>query len=214
MRTQNPNVIVPRRKPLFLVGFFAAAASVLLSFSTQAASFAPGSLHSVKLGWDAVPEVVKGYRIFMKNSNGQFVALNDSVSTLSYSVPNLEYGKTYHFAVCAVSTSGVQGDLSQALAVSVSTPPLPTGGQLGRSSSGKPVLEWSFPESALPTSPVFKIYGSTNLVTWTLVETITPEQASTTAAGRLNFAWQIQSSAPKMFYKMTSSNWLGDSSAR
>lgn len=149
----------------------------------------------------------------MMASNGEFVALNDSVTTLSYSVGNLEYGKTYHFAVCAVSTAGVPGDLSAALAVSVSIPPLPTGGQLGRNSSGKPVLEWSFPQSASATSPVFKIYASSNLVTWTLVETVPPEQAVGVIGGKLNFAWQIQTSASKMFYKMTSSNWLGDASA-
>lgn len=213
MRTQNPNPVVPQPKSSILTGFFAAAASLLLGFSAQAASFSPGSLHSVKLGWDAVPELVKGYRIFMKASNGEFVALNDSVTTLSYSVGNLEYGKTYHFAVCAVSTAGIQGELSTALAVSVSTPPLPTGGQLGRNSSNLPVLEWSFPESALATSPVFKIYASANLVTWTLVQTITPEQATANSGGSLKFAWPIQTSSAKMFYKMTANNWLGDSSA-
>lgn len=212
MRTQNPDAANSHRRWSFHSAWSAAIASLLLCFSVQAGVFTPGSLHSVELGWDPVPEAIQGYRIFMLASNGEYVAMNDSVTTPSYSVPDLEYGKTYHFAVCAISTAGIPGLLSAPLAVSVNTPPLPTGGQLGRNILGETVLEWSFPESALATSPVFKIYASSNLATWTLVDSITPEEAKATVAGRLDFAWKIQTTAPQMFYKMTSSNWLGEPS--
>ncbi|MEX1049566.1 MAG: fibronectin type III domain-containing protein [Akkermansiaceae bacterium] len=205
----NENPTSPLKKSLD-IGILAAAA---LGLSTQASEAAAGSLHTLTLRWDAVPEEVQGYRIYQQNNNGAFVAISDNVISLSYSIGSLEYGKTYYFAVGAISESGLEGELSEGLAVTVSKPPLPVLGRLAPTPSGAPALQWSFPEAALSTAPSFKIYASSDLLNWTLIQTIFPEEAAGTTAGNLDFIMPIQTDLAKRFYKMTSSNWLGDASA-
>lgn len=200
----------PACKKSLGIGILAASA---LGLSTQASQATAGSLHTLTLRWDAVPEEVQAYRIYQQNNAGTFVAISDNVTSLSYTIGSLEYGKTYHFAVGAISESGIEGELSEGLAVTVSKPPLPVLSRLAPTPSGAPALQWSFPEAALSTAPGFKIYASSDLLNWTLIQTIFPEEAAGSTAGSLDFIMPIQTDLPKRFYKLTSSNWLGDASA-
>jgi hypothetical protein len=197
-------------KKFLSLGILAAA---ILGLSTQSSPAMPGTLQTLTLGWDAVPEDVIGYRIYQRDSSGTYVAISGTVAALDYSVGALEYGRTYHFAVGAIGVSGLEGELSEGLEVTVAKPPLPVLERLAPSTSGTLALQWSFPESAISTAPQFKVFASSDLLNWTLIKTILPEEAAGTAAGNLNFVMPIETGHSMRFFKLTSNNWLGDATA-
>jgi len=190
-----------------LTAFAIFTTGVLLSPATQAAT-GPGTVHSVTLGWNAVPESgIAGYHIHVGTSSQQYTQVLETGLDMSVTLGSLEYGKTYYFAVRAVDNDGIEGPLSTELVLNISLPPLPAS--VGMATGGT-ALKWSFPKAALGSSPEFVIQQSSDLVNWTDAETITADKASGGDATNANFNWAIQPTKGQMFYRMSAKNWLGD----
>lgn len=170
------------------------------------------ALYSMNLGWDAVPDTtLTGYRVHVGTQSLQYTTVYDAGLATVFPIPALEYGKTYYFVVSAIGSSGLESVLSDELAVTIATPPLPTGGQVVLAGSGQPGLQWTFPRSALSSSPDFIVSASPDLVNWTPVGTVSSSQSTGGDAQTLQFAWPIQTPATQMFYRLTARNWIGDS---
>lgn len=174
------------------------------------AAGAPGNVRSVKLGWNAVPESgIAAYHVHVGSSSGEYTQVLETGLDMSVTIGSLEYGKTYYFAVKAVDSKGVEGPLSSELAIEISLPPLPLSVGM-TAASGATALEWSYPRSALASSPEFIIQQSSDLVNWTEAGTVTADKATGSDPAMAKFSWAIQSTQGKMFYRMGSRNWLGD----
>lgn len=78
---------------------------------------------AVTLEWDAVPETdIQGYRLFVGTQSGQYDTFHEAGKLTSFEVTQLQVGQTYYFAVLAVGSTGLEGDKSIELAVTLSQP--------------------------------------------------------------------------------------------
>ena len=170
------------------------------------------TLHSVTLQWDGVPETnIQGYRVHVGTVSKQYAQSYDSGAEVSYAVNDLEFGKTYYFAVGAIDNTGIEGALSAELVVTIAPPPLPGGTSISMDASGQPALQWTFPAADAGSAPDFIVYSSDDLVRWTVAGTI-PVSGSTGGDGQsLHFSWPIQVTERRMFFRLTARNWMGDS---
>lgn len=174
----------------------------------------PATLQSVKLAWGAVAQTnLQGYRIHVGTQSGQYTALYDTGDVITFPVSGLQYGQTYYFAVSAIGSTGLESLLSTELVVNIAPPPLPTGGQLVSTGSGQSGLQWTFPRSALGSSPEFIVSASPDLVTWTEIDTILPAQSTGGDALNLQFSWPMQVAGSQRFFRITARNWMGSSTA-
>ena len=174
----------------------------------------PPTLHTMKLAWDAVPETdIQGYRVHVGTQSQQYTASYNTGVVNAYPINDLEYGKTYYFAVSTIGSSGLESSLSGELAVNIAPPPLPTAGLSVSNGSGQAGLQWTFPKSALGSSPEFVVSASPDMVTWTEVDTILPAQASGGDALNLEFSWPLQVVGSQRFFRLTARNWMGNSTA-
>lgn len=178
------------------------------------ASAANTGLQSLTLEWSPVSEAsVQGYLVHVGTQSQQYSLVYDSGTAVSFSVNDLEVGKTYYFAVGAVDNTGTEGGLSTELMVTIAPPPLPGGTSISMNASGQPALQWTFPTSEAGSSPDFIVYSSDDLINWTVAGTI-PVSASTGWDGPvLNFSWPIQTTEQRKFFRLTARNWMGDSTA-
>jgi len=85
---------------------FVAAFSLILGASMGSAEAA-----SASLAWNAATGV-SGYRIHYGTSSGNYTASSTVGNTTSSTVPNLNDGTRYYFAVTAYDSSGVESDYS------------------------------------------------------------------------------------------------------
>ncbi len=170
---------------------------------------------NLELAWDPVPELnVVGYRIYIGTSSGHYPRIEETGTEASHTVTGLDRGVTYYFSVSAFNDQGVEGALSDELAVTVDTPPLPMDARImaDPSGSGGQVLRWSFPQSALSASPDVIIQQSTDLVTWTEADAVWSGDYQDVDADNVSFEWPIPAGGgDSMFYRLTARNWLGDS---
>ena len=172
-------------------------------------------LKSINLGWDAVPETdVQNYRVYVGNLSGQYVRSQDSGNNLSVVISDLEYGRTYYFAVAAINNAGRESLLSTQLVVSVTPPALPLGGGIGTNTTGALGLQWSYPISSMNSSPEFLVESSTDLNVWTLVATVLPSASIGEDAQSKKFSWPIDTTGKKRFYRLTARDWMGTSTAQ
>ncbi len=179
---------------------------------TQAAVVGPGTVHTVKLGWNAVAEPnIQGYKVHVGTQPGQYTRTLDAGTSLSYSVDGLSYGQTYYFSVRTVGLNGQESGYSPELVLSVSLPQLPPSATL--SSTGTTGLQWSYPKSALNSYPDFVIETSTDLVNWTPGGTVSSDSPSGGTATHATYTWPIVKNGQQRFYRLSARNWLGDSSA-
>ncbi len=84
----------------------------------------------VAISWDSNKENnVVGYKIYYGKSSGEYAASVDVGSRTSYTIKNLEDGKTYYFVITAYNTSGVESgysaEISQKATVGTTLPSLP-----------------------------------------------------------------------------------------
>ncbi len=169
----------------------------------------------LELAWDAVPEPnVVGYRIHIGTSSGQYSVIEETGTDANFTVVGLELGATYYFAVSAFNDQGLEGALSDELTVSITTPPLPMDAGIVAQASGDggQVLRWSFPQSALSSSPEIIIQQSTDLATWTEADTVWSGDYHDLDGGKVNFEWPLpMADGGSMFYRLTARNWLGES---
>src|SRR6478736_10061694 len=88
----------------------------------------PPTLHTATLAWNPVSDgSVANYRLFVGTASKQYGKSYDSGISPTISVPDLEYGKTYYFAVEAIGASGLESPLSEELVVTVVPASLPVG---------------------------------------------------------------------------------------
>lgn len=167
---------------------------------------------TLRLGWDAIPQAgISGYRIHVGIQSQQYEATYDTGLATSFPVGDLEYGTTYYFAVSSISSIGLESEVSEELAVTVARPSLPVGSRMTSAGAGQKGLQWTFPRSALNTYPKFIVEASSDLVNWTRVATVLPEQATGGDAQSLQFDWPIATTGTRMFYRLTAKNWMGES---
>ncbi|RYD82711.1 MAG: hypothetical protein EOP84_08990 [Verrucomicrobiaceae bacterium] len=181
---------------------------------TQAAVFGPGTVHSVTLAWDAVPEAnVAGYKVHVGTQPGQYTQVYDAGTNLSYSVAGLDYGTTYYISVQTVTETGDQSGYAPDLKLTVSLPPLPPTTGMAATASGPGGLQWSYPKTALDSYPDFIIESSTDLLNWSPAGTVSSDASTSGTATHANYTFAITKNGPQRFYRLSARNWLGDSSA-
>ena len=91
---------------------------------THANTFAPaapaslaalGGPESIELSWSRnVEPNLKGYYVYRSVNNGSFEHLGDLINVPTYSDHKVEHGKTYRYAVTAVSQNGIESEKSPA----------------------------------------------------------------------------------------------------
>ncbi len=199
------------KNPIRILKFSASMALVqLVTPAADAATF-----HTVPLAWDQAPEAgIMGYKVYVGTASKQYTQIYDAGKTPAFSVAAMEMGKTYYFAVKTVGGTGLESEFSSELTVNVATPPMPLSGGISSSGPGQAGLNWSFPVAALNSSPEFIVEASNDLVTWTQVDTVQPNESTSGDSQTLQFSWPIAISGPKKFYRLTSRNWLGASTGR
>lgn len=191
-----------------------AVGGISLNTQTQAAIVGPGTVHSVTLAWDAVPEAdIQGYKVHVGTQPGQYTQTLDAGTNLSHSVGNLAYGQTYYFSVRAVDAAGLESGYSPELTLSVKLPQLPPSATLAAIGTGPTGLQWSYPKSALTAHPDFIIESSTDLVSWSPAGTVAAHASTGSTATDVTYNFAVTRNGPQRFYRLSARNWLGDSSA-
>ncbi len=169
----------------------------------------------VELGWDTVPEPnVVGYRVYIGTASGQYPRVEEATTDPSHMVTGLERGVTYYFVVAAFNDQGAEGVPSEELVVTTETPPLPMRAGIVAPTTGDSgqVLRWSFPQTALSSSPEMIIQQSSDLVTWTEADAVGSSDYESVDGENVTFEWPIPAAGGgSMFYRLTARNWLGDS---
>lgn len=189
-----------------------ALATIAITTTVTQAVSTPPPLQSMQLGWDAVPEAgISNYKVYVGTASQQYSRVLDAGTAISVAIGDLEYGQTYYFAVKAVGIAGIEGAPSNELVVTISPPPLPVGTSLTAAGTVTRSLSWTFPKSAMSSSPEFIVYQSTDLVNWTVAEIVLPAQYSSEDSLNVKFERPLNSSSPRIFYRITASNWLGKS---
>lgn len=200
----------PTSNPISLLKAIGAAAlgtGALFAMSAKAATLNP-----IKLGWNAVPEIgIQGYKVYVGTASNQYTMTYDAGANLTVTVPDRVLGTTYYFAVKAIGSTGLEGSYSQEIAVTIATPPLPTGGGMTLNGSGQRALNWTFPKAAFSSSPEFIVEQSTDLVNWTVAATVLPSASTGGTTQMANFSWPMAVSGNRRFYRLTARNWLGTS---
>lgn len=194
------------KNPLGVLRFFALMAVV----QWMAPAAAAATLHTIPLAWSAVPESgIQGYRVYVGTASRQYSQIYDAGTTPAFSVAAMEFGKTYYFAVKTIGGTGLESDFSTELVVKIAPPPLPVSGGISANASGQAGLNWSFPVSALDSSPEFIVEASDDLMAWVQVDAVVPAQATGGDSQMLQFSWPFTISGPRKFYRLTAKNWMG-----
>jgi hypothetical protein len=193
------------KSPLRFVRILAPLACALLVGSASAATF-----HTIPLSWNAPPEPgITGYKVYVGSASAQYSQVLAAGTNLTLSVANMEFGKTYYFAVTAIGSTGLESLLSTELVVKIAEPPVPVGGGIVMNGSGQPGLNWSYPVSALSSSPQFIIESSPDLVQWTQVATVLPTASTGGNSQTAQFSWPFAMTGTRKFYRLTAKNWMG-----
>lgn len=199
MSNSNPSSILKS------VSVATLALGALATVSATAATF-----HTVNLAWNAVPETgIQGYRIYAGTATGVYSQTFEAGTSLSVPVPSREFGVTYYFSVKAIGSTGLESLYAQELVLTIAPPPLPAGGGMTTNGSGQQALTWTFPKTALTSSPQFIIQQSADLVNWTVAATVLPSASTGGTTQTANFSWPIVISGARKFYRLTAKNWMG-----
>ena len=203
------------RNPGFLIKSICVFAIATSSALLTNAALTPPAGNTLTLSWDANPETnLQDYRVYAGTQSGNYNQTYDAATATSFLIEQLEAGQTYYFAVMAIGSTGLESPLSAELVVTIATPPLPTGSQLTMGASGKLDLQWTFPTSAMGSSPEFRIQASADLENWTEVATVLAESSLGGADQLEHFSWTVPTTVDeRKFYRLTATNWLGSSAA-
>ena len=175
------------------------------------AAVIPGT-KTVTLGWNAVPQTdIQGYRVSVGTQSGQYTQTLNTGTATSMPVDNLEVGQTYYFTVVAIGSTGLESPPSTELRLTIAPPPLPLGSSVAASGAGVLKLQWTFPSSAMDSSPEFIVQASSDLRIWTQVATVLAKDSVGGNAQSTQFSWDIPQTDSQMFYRLTAKNWLGTS---
>ena len=161
----------------------------LLQSSDQAfGATAPGT-NSVKLAWNRSTSTnVTGYRVYYGVASGNYTNSVVAGNVTSNSIPGLAGGVSYFFAVAAYTAGGALSALSNEISVVPALPVAPVsvattrrGVVVVRGLSGKQ----------------YDILATQNLITWTLIGTVTLG-----VSGTLNFTDPNSASYSRRFYRI------------
>lgn len=191
-----------------------AALSPLLAFSASQAADVPAP--PVNLVWNPNPESnIAGYKVHFGTSSGNYSQIIDVQNQTTAPLPQLIMGNTYYLAVTAYNSAGQESPRSTELVLSA-TPPAPAEStSLTLSGPGNGKLAWKHPKSsstAAAGGPAegFAVYGSEDLVTWTLVQNVDATQATRSDSQYFYFEWPFAATKQKMFYKVGAGNAFGE----
>ncbi len=172
----------------------------------------PGAGESVTIGWNPVPEPdLQGYRVFLGTQSGQYTQTFDAGTETSILLDNLQAGQTYYFTVTAIGSTGLESQPAEELQLTIAPPPLPLGVSLVASGPRNLNLQWTFPASAMGSSPEFIVQASADLRNWREVATVPASDSIGENGQVIEFSWSIPRTAERMFYRLTAKNWLGTS---
>lgn len=209
MRLETLKSPFARRYVLALV-----ALSPLLIFSASQAADVPAP--PVNLVWNPNPESnIAGYKVHFGSSSGNYSQVIDVPGQNFAALPQLILGNTYYLAVSAYNTDGQESPKSTELVLSA-TPPAPaesTSFTMSGPGSGK--LAWKHPKTSTTSAtggPAegFAVYGSEDLVTWTLVQNVGTDDATRSDGQYLYFEWPYSATKQKMFFKVAAGNAFGE----
>lgn len=144
--------------------------------------------YQVTLAWNASPspEVV-AYRVHFGTTSGNYTG-NLLVGNVTKStVPGLENGVTYYFAISAISSTGEESEVSNEVSF---LPGLHTTG-LGAAATGERVLTIRG-----RIGQRYDIEATEDLITWTVISTVTMGDG-----GSMRFSDPDAANHPKRFYR-------------
>lgn len=209
MRLETPKSPFVRRYALAL-----AALSPLLVFSASQAADVPAP--PVNLAWNPNPESdIAGYKVHFGSSSGNYSQVIDVQGQNFAPLPQLILGNTYYLAVSAYNAAGQESPKSTEMILSA-TPPAPAEStSLTLSGPGSAKLAWKHPKSSSSASSSgpaegFAVYGSEDLVNWTVVQNLDATQASSSDSQYFYFEWPFSTTQRKMFYKVAAGNAFGE----
>ncbi len=156
---------------------------------------------------------VESYRILIGLQSQQYLIEFDAGSETSFPIEYLEYGQTYHIAIKAIGTNGLESALSQELSVTIAPPALPLDGRISTSGGpgGPPALRWNYPQSTAGAISEFVIYASPDLIRWTKYDTVDSSESVGGNAQMREYEWPIVPGEPSLFFRITAKNWLSES---
>lgn len=209
MRLETLKTSFVRRYALAVV-----ALSPLMIFSASQAADVPAA--PVNLVWNPNPESnITGYKVHFGSSSGNYSQVIDVQGQNFAQLPQLILGNTYYLAVSAYNSAGQESPKSSELVLSA-TPPAPTEGTaFTMSGPGTGKLAWKHPKgstTAAAGGPAegFAVYGSEDLVTWTLVQNVGADDATRSDGQYLYFEWPFSATKQKMFFKVGAGNAFGE----
>lgn len=169
------------------------------------------TFHTIPLAWNAPPESgIFNYKVYVGSASEQYTQVLDAGTNLSLSVANMEFGRTYYFAVTAVGSTGLESLLSPELAVEIVQPPLPVGSGISLTGSGQAGLNWSYPVSAYSTSLRFIVESSTDLLLGAEVATVLPAASTGGDSQTAQFSWPFAMTGGRNFFRLRAKNWMED----
>ena len=108
--------------------FALAAASSSIPSAHAALSQPADPSHTITVGWNAVPEQISGYKVYVGNQSRQYDRILDAGQVLTTQIDQLGYGQTYYVAVRAIGSTGLESEYSAE--IMFTTPSGQTGGPL------------------------------------------------------------------------------------
>ena len=207
MRLETLTASLVRRYALIL-----AALSPLLVFSAAKAADIPAA--PVNLTWNPNPESdITGYKVHFGTTSGNYTQVIDVQGQNFAQLPQLFLGNTYYLAVSAYNAAGQESPRSSELILSA-TPPSPAESTtFAMTAPGTGKLAWKHPKASTASAgPAegFSVYGSEDLVNWTIVENLGTEDATRSDSQYLYFEWPYAATKSKMFFRVAAGNAFGE----
>lgn len=167
---------------------------------------------TVKLGWNAVTDAgIQGYRVYVGTTQDQFTQTYDTGTDTTFVVSGLETGTVYYFAVSAISSTGIESELSDDITVTLEATRSisPSGSSIGSA----PALSGTPGNMAITMTAAaagtYVLERSTDLKNWEVVS-----ETQLSAPGHLEFQDTASSATgptpTKMFYRIGFQPDLGE----
>jgi hypothetical protein len=149
----------------------------------------PLGSYSALLAWVGSPSpAVVSYRIYYGTASGNYTASVTAGNVTSKTITGLASGTTYFFAVTASDTNGLTGAFSNEISYAPGTPTV----QMHATGNQQPILKVSGLIGA-----TYDIMATQDLVTWTVIGTVTLD-----ASASANFTDPNAASYSQRFYRI------------
>jgi len=149
----------------------------------------PLGSYSALLAWVGSPSpAVVSYRIYYGTASGNYTASVTAGNVTSKTITGLASGTTYFFAVTASDTNGLTGAFSNEISYAPGTPTV----QMHATGNQQPILKVSGLIGA-----TYDIMATQDLITWTVIGTVTLD-----ASASANFTDLNAASYSQRFYRI------------